>query len=180
MGGHAPRNPVNTSPRVHRVSLVATCHLTASLMDNAARFDLGTHCTRTTEAGLEAWRDRLQDDGIFLECQGRGKPSVVRRNKQNCVTGAWLSVFPNWLNDTGLLADGWMDNVRLWYNHSPLDMLTACNGYGAKMTVDHALSCKMGGLVHIPLKTKYRYWQNNLFLQIRYFVLNKHYIGTIW
>jgi hypothetical protein len=32
----------------------------------------------------------------------------------------------------------------------------------------------------IPLKTKYKYWQNKLFLQIRYFVLNKHFIGAIW
>jgi hypothetical protein len=24
-----------------------------------------------------------------------------------------------------------------------------CDGCGAKMTVEHALSCKMGGLVHI-------------------------------
>ncbi len=32
----------------------------------------------------------------------------------------------------------------------------------------------------LPLKTKYKYWQNKLFLKIHYFVLNKHYIGTIW
>ena len=31
-----------------------------------------------------------------------------------------------------------------------------------------------------PLKTKYKYWQNKLFLQPRYYVLNKHFIGTIW
>jgi hypothetical protein len=128
---------------------VATCHLTASLVDTAARFDLGVHRTHATEAGLEAWRDQLQDDGIFLERQGRGKPSMARWNKRNCVAGAWLSVFPNWLNCTGLLADGWRDNIRLWYNHSPLDMPATCNGCGAKMTVDHALSCKMEGLVHI-------------------------------
>jgi hypothetical protein len=58
-------------------------------------------------------------------------------------------VLPNWLNGTGLLADEWRDNVRLWYNHSPLDMPTACNGCGTKMTIKHTLSCKTGGLVHI-------------------------------
>ncbi len=32
----------------------------------------------------------------------------------------------------------------------------------------------------LPLKTKYKYWQNKLFLQIHHFVLNNHFIGTIW
>ncbi len=58
-------------------------------------------------------------------------------------------MFPNRLNGTSLLADEWWDNVRLRYNHSLLDMPAACNGCGAKMLVEHALSCKVGSLVHI-------------------------------
>jgi hypothetical protein len=71
--------------------------------------------------------------------------------RHNCAAGAWHSVFPNWLNVTGLLADEWRGNVslHLQYNYSLLDMSAACNGCGAKMTVEHALSCKTGGLVHI-------------------------------
>jgi hypothetical protein len=57
--------------------------------------------------------------------------------------------FPNQLNGTSLLADKWRNNIHLRYDHSPLDMPAAYNGCGAKMTVEHALSCKMGGLVHI-------------------------------
>ncbi len=74
---------------------------------------------------------------------------MARQDKQNCAAGAWFLVLPNWLNGTGLLADGWRDNVRLRYNHSPLDMPTACDECGTKMTIKHALSCKMGSLVHI-------------------------------
>ncbi len=58
-------------------------------------------------------------------------------------------MFPNRINGTGLLADEWRDKVCLRYNHSLLDMCAACNGCGAKITVKHALSCKVGGLVHI-------------------------------
>ncbi len=54
MGGLAIRNPVGTAPHVHRASLLATCHLTASLMEAAAWFDLGAHRTCATEAGLAA------------------------------------------------------------------------------------------------------------------------------
>jgi hypothetical protein len=32
----------------------------------------------------------------------------------------------------------------------------------------------------LPLKTKYKYWQNKLFILIHYFVLNKLFIGAIW
>jgi hypothetical protein len=53
-------------------------------------------------------------------------------------------VFPNRLNGTGLLVDEWRDNVWLRYNHSLLDMPDICNGCSAKMTVEHALLCKMG------------------------------------
>jgi hypothetical protein len=35
-------------------------------------------------------------------------------------------------------------------------------------------------LCQIPLKTKYKYWQNKLFLQIHYFVSNKHFIDMTW
>ena len=120
-----------------------------SLVDAAARFDLGVHHLCATNASLSARRDQLQDEGIFLEHRGCGKPSVVRRDKQNCVTVAWLLISPNWLNGTDLSADEWRDNVHLRYNHSPLDMPAACDGCGAKMTVEHALLCKTGGLVHI-------------------------------
>jgi hypothetical protein len=149
MGGLAIRNPMDKAPRVHLALIAATHHLTASLVQAATWFDLGTHRTCTNEAGLAARRDCLQDKGIFLECQSKDNPSVVRRNRWNCAAGAWLLIFPNWLNDTGLSADEWCDNVRLWYNYSPLDMPTACDGCGARMTIEHALSCKTGGLVHI-------------------------------
>ena len=74
---------------------------------------------------------------------------MARRDKQNCVAGVWLSIFPNWWNGSGLSADEWRDNICLRYSHSPLDMSAACDGHRAKITVEHALSCKMGGLVKI-------------------------------
>ncbi len=74
---------------------------------------------------------------------------MVRQDNRNCAAGAWLSVFPNWLNGTGLLVDKWRDNIRLRYNHTPLDMHAAWDGCGAKMLVKYALSCKVGGLIHI-------------------------------
>jgi hypothetical protein len=89
------------------------------------------------------------DEEHFLVVRGRDNPSVARRDKRNSAAGAWLSVFPNRLNGTDLSADEWRDNICLRYSHSPLDMSAACDGHRAKITVEHALSCKMGGLVKI-------------------------------
>jgi hypothetical protein len=124
-------------------------HLTVSLVDLATWFDPGAHCMCTTEAGAAARRDRLQNEQIFLDRCGRDKPAVARRDKQNCAAGTWLLVFQNWLNGNGLPAIDWRDKVRLRCNHSPLNMPAARDGCRAKMTVEHALSCKTGGLVHI-------------------------------
>jgi hypothetical protein len=114
----------------------------------------------TTKAGAAAQRDRLQNEQIFSDHRGRDKPAVARWDKRNCAAGAWLSVFPNRLNGTGLSADEWRDNVRLWYNHSLLEMPAACDGCGAKMSVEHALSCKTGGLAHIQHDNVADEWKN--------------------
>ncbi len=148
-GGLAICNPVDTAPSIHSASLAATCHLTVSLVNSGTQFDLGAHRHCTTKAGQVARKSQLTDEWLFLDHHGRENPSVARRDNRNCATGAWLSVFPNWLNGTGLLADKWRDNVRLRYNHSSLDMPAACDGCGAKMLVKHALLCKVGGLVYI-------------------------------
>ena len=64
-------------------------------------------------------------------------------------TNGTVTLVHGWLNVTGLLADEWRDNLRLRYNQSLLDMPATCDGCGAKMSVEHALSSKTGGLIHI-------------------------------
>jgi hypothetical protein len=105
LGGLAIRNPVDTAPSVHKALLAATHHLTASLVDDRLWFDLGADRACAIEAGLAAQKNWLLNEQIFLEHQGRDKPSVARQDKQNCAADAWLLVFPNQLNGTGLLAD---------------------------------------------------------------------------
>jgi hypothetical protein len=99
-GGLAIRNPVDTAPSVDSASLAATCHLSVFLVVVGAQFDLGMHCYCTTKAGQLARKAQLNNAHLFLNRHGRDNPSVARRDNQNCAAGAWLSVFPNWLNGT--------------------------------------------------------------------------------
>ncbi len=88
LGGLAIRNPVDTAPSVHMTLIAATRHLTASLVDAQIRFDLGTHRQCAIAAGQAAQKDRLQNEQIFIDCRGWDKPSMARRDKQNCAAGA--------------------------------------------------------------------------------------------
>ena len=74
---------------------------------------------------------------------------MKRRDKQACAAGLYYSVAPSALNGTILLANEWQDIIRLHCNHAPLDMPDHCDGCGANVTVEHALSCKLDVLVHI-------------------------------
>ncbi|KAL7508573.1 hypothetical protein ACHAXN_005644, partial [Cyclotella atomus] len=56
---------------------------------------------------------------------------------------------PNQFNGTVLLGEEWRDNAQLRYNLFPLELPEKCDGCGVKLCVEHALSCKVGGMVHI-------------------------------
>ena len=148
-GGLALRNPMDTAASVHAASLGATLHLTRSLVDGDVMFDLGTHLAVARDAGQAARSGRLEREQRFLNAWASDLPADKRRDKRNCASGVWLTVVPSRLNGTSISADEWRDNVRLRYNHLPLNMPQHCDGCNERMTVEHALSCKKGGLVHI-------------------------------
>jgi hypothetical protein len=147
-GGLGIQNPMDTAPRVHVVSLAATEHLTASLVDDTVLFDLGQHTKTAREASQAAHKGRIDNEMLALERWGRDNASMRRRDGRNCSNGAWLTVVPNKLNGTDLARDEWRDSARLRYNEAPQGMQSHCDGCNSGMSVEHALSCKTGGLVN--------------------------------
>ncbi len=77
-GGLAIRNPVDTAPSIHSASLVATRHLTVSLVGVGARFDLGAHCHCATKAGQAGRKAQLNAEQLFLDRCSQDNPSVAR------------------------------------------------------------------------------------------------------
>ena len=127
-GGLALRNPMDTAASVHAASLGATLHLTQSLVDGDVMFDLGTHLAVARDAGQAARSGRLEREQWFLNARASASPADERRDKRNCASGVWLTVVPSRLNGTSISADEWRDNVRLRYNHLPLNMPQHCDG----------------------------------------------------
>ncbi len=159
-GGLALHNPMDTVASVHAASVGATFHLTRSLVDENVKFDIGTHLAVARDAGQAARRERLEREQRFLNARASDSPADERRDKQNCASGVWLTVVPSRLNGTSISADEWRDNVRLQYNHLPLNMPQHCDGCNERMTVEHALLCKKGGLVHIRHDDVADEWQH--------------------
>ena len=54
---------------------------------------------------------------------------------------------PDALNGTDLSAEEFQDSLRLCYGLQPKSLPDCCNGCTKKFLVDHAMSCKTGGLV---------------------------------
>eukprot|EP00957_Ditylum_brightwellii_P122171 9316447-Ditylum_brightwellii.AAC.1 len=74
-------------------------------------------------------------------------PDVVRAIRQGQKCGQWLNILPRYRNHTVLGAQEFHDSLLLWYQCTPSDILTYCDGCGKKFTLTHALECKSGGLI---------------------------------
>ena len=139
---------MDTAAHVHTASKDACSYLTDTLL-SGERFDYGYHCKVVTDACAQARRLRLEREEDVLIDRGRGKPAEKRRIKRNQVAGIWLALIPSRLNGNDLSAEEFRDNLRIRQNLAPENMPATCDGCGDKMTVEHALACKVGGLVHV-------------------------------
>ena len=90
---------------------------------------------------LEVSSEKL---GTILRAQPEGRRRTIRRGEQ---TGAWLSVLPSTVNGTELSAQEFRDALLMRYGITPPDFPATCDGCEASFTLQHALSCKKGGLV---------------------------------
>ncbi len=148
-GGNAIQNSVDTAVHVHETSLRATSHLVTSMVDKDAYLNLEDHPEFVVCRGQYGPTARLGREQKFVDARGIDKPAIKHRDILAGAAGLWLLVIPNRLNGNSLSAEEFRDNLRLRYNLLPLEMPQLCSGCGAPMTADHALCCKVDGLVHI-------------------------------
>ena len=76
-----------------------------------------------------------------------GKRLLSRSIERAKETGQWLSCMPSQVSGTELGSLEFRDAIRLRYGLSPLNLPDKCDGCGAKHSLDHALTCKVGGLI---------------------------------
>jgi hypothetical protein len=124
--------------------------------------DLATHSATVSAGRRRARQARMASEAGTLKTLLRAAPDPEAKSRleRNCETGAWLVCSPCTLNGSDLSADQFRDSARLRLGLTPLKLPARCDGCGAIFTVEHALSCKKGGLVllrHNEFKTD---WQD--------------------
>ena len=148
VGGLGIRNPVASAEHVHKMSDHASSYLVSTLVFPGRGFDVDAHNQTVKESCADGTKQRLEREQEFLKDLMKDRPFLEQQMERACETGLFLKAIPRHINGTVLGADEWRDNVRLRYNLLPLNLPERCDGCGAKFTVQHALSCRKGGLLY--------------------------------
>ena len=76
-----------------------------------------------------------------------GKGMLSRSIGRAGDTGQWLSCMPSTVSGTELGCDEFRDALRLRYGRTPAFLPEKCDGCGSNFTLEHAFTCKVGGLI---------------------------------
>jgi len=154
-------NPGTTARQNYEASRELTAPLTLSL---ATGEELGIRsyavACATTRRMQQKRKDATAAD-VLKRISAAARPTDARRLTRAKETGAWLTAMPNTLNGTDLSADEFRDNLRIRLGLTPSSLPTHCVGCNDRFTVEHAMSCKKGGLGtqrHNDLKAEWHHF----------------------
>jgi hypothetical protein len=143
------RNPVDCAELNYGVSKRAVEVLVKSMV-NGTRLFLAEHRSKVRVSSTWGRGERVcSEEAANTRQANKLGLREKHRLQRACNSGIWSSVLPNRFNGTVVSAEEFWDNLHLRYNLMPLDLPEKCDGCGAGFSVEHALSCKVGGLVHI-------------------------------
>jgi hypothetical protein len=142
-------DPSEIADECHSTSKALTAPLTHSLRQRAW-LDADDYSAGAAKAASAA---RLQRDveaeaacNLVVAAAVPLHRRAIRRSKEN---GAWLTSYPSYMNGTELSSDEFLDNLHLRFSLPPTNLPSHCDGCGQRFSVNHALQCNKGGLVHI-------------------------------
>eukprot|EP00978_Attheya_sp_CCMP212_P005533 scaffold12431_cov57-Attheya_sp.AAC.8 len=146
--GIAIPNPTTSAGGNFMASTVVCGHLVAALRERV-QFNGVEHKSVIKEgrAAIKINRTVVHDNELscLLRPLPPEKKRIIERGRR---TGAWISVQPSTVNGTELSAEEFRDATHLRYGQVPPNFPTTCNGCSCNnFSVQHALSCKVGGLV---------------------------------
>jgi len=147
MGGLAISYPLKTASHNFLTSTLTSSHLQGAI--------LGTHqfCFLDHMKGMKDNHEKTQ---LKLEKEYKSTLKEVLSTltplQKRCIeigklNGSWLQVYPSVFNGTCLSKNEFRDTLLARYGKVAHDHPAKCDGCGEKFSVQHALSCKIGGLV---------------------------------
>ena len=149
MAGLGILNPVSTATFAHETSYQASTHMRESIK-YCSEFTLETHksylaASRKTHRGKT---DHMYSQTLSSELNKMSLPNArsIKRSSEY-KNSSWLSIFPSKVDNFHLSSQEFRDAVCLRYNLGVNNLPSWCDGCGQAFTVNHALSCKKGGLI---------------------------------
>ena len=146
-GGLGIRNPTSVAEANHTASVSAVQHLVDCLVYGTTldltEYRSAANASRVASRALRLEAEETQFQRL-LDCSDKYAKHRIQRA---CQAGGWLSISPNRLNGTELSAEEFRDSLRLRYGLEPEHLPANCSGCSAQNSVQHALECKVGGLV---------------------------------
>ena len=146
--GMAIPNPTKTARQNYNASTVAVGHLVQAIRgrDQFRPADHYSVIQSAKKATLERKQDQAKDTLRELSAKmSKVKSRTILRGKE---TGGWLSLMPSMVSGTELSPQEFRDSLHLRYHMRPKDLPKECDGCGHPFSIQHALACKKGGLVH--------------------------------
>ena len=148
-GGLGIPNPAATASPNYTTSRAATEHL-VSAIQGQLNFDTGVHHTVLSEARRLSTKNSVSHaeeryQACLQELPVANSRALTRARNEK--TGTWLTVLPTVKDGNVLSATEFRDGLALRFAREPKGLPPICDGCGSRFTVDHALSCKKGGLV---------------------------------
>ena len=141
-------NPTLTAASQLETSRQITAPLQASLVEGTELNTAG-YVAEATARRQSQRKERFKDEQADLDTLISEAPSKVEKQRLLRATksGAWLTITPDRMNGTELAADEFRDSLRMRYGMTPIGLPSRCEGCQQKFTVEHAMSCKKGGLI---------------------------------
>ena len=95
-------------------------------------------CVRRGSRNGMDWKKDREEAQLVRELRNENNRGRLRLGRAK-VAGAWMTVVPDLLNRTTLLAEEFRDNLRISFRLVPLALRLTCDRCGEKFTVNHSL-----------------------------------------
>ena len=150
-GGLGLPDPAMEAAHNYRASL-SGCEAMIKAMTSKEELDIDQHTEMLRKSRLECkklravrTRDSFNRNEALLPSKQRR--AVRRASNEKAKTGGWLSCIPLHCHNLDLSPSEFRDGLALRYGRSPVNLPEECDGCGERYTVEHGLSCRLGGLI---------------------------------
>ena len=146
--GLALPDPSLTAETNYLASTLVTSHVVGALRGREP-FRTADHLSVVSANKREInKRNIVKYDAALSRIVAKMSPAEKRTIMRAKVTGQFLTILPSNLKSTVLSCPELRDALHLHMARTPGDLPSHCDGCGKKCTVQHALGCKTGGLIH--------------------------------